>query len=60
MMEIGDTKKTVAGMEQKKESLKKWLNDCKTATEAMKNGGGQPSTQEQEENVFTESIILLD
>ncbi len=59
MMEIGETKKTVAGMEQKKESLKKWLNDCKTATEAMKNGG-QSVNQEQEENVFTESIILLD
>lgn len=61
MMKKGevDSKLIIKGLETKEKSLQQWLANNKKAVNAMKQNG-QSTNEQQEQEVFTEAVLLME
>ena len=62
MMKKGqvDSKLIIKGLETKEKSLKQWLANNKKAVNAMKQNGQPTNNEQQEQEVFTEAVLLME
>lgn len=62
MMKKGevDSKLIIKGLETKEKSLQQWLANNKKAVNAMKQNGQSTNNEQQEQEVFTEAVLLME
>ena len=62
MMKKGqvDSKLIIKGLETKEKSLQQWLANNKKAVNAMKQNGQPTNNEQQEQEVFTEAVLLME